>query len=552
MQMTLWKLRLRRFYREVRRQLRALLIVTLLVASAQADDFPTPTLAEVNPAGIGGSLVICGGGKLPDAAVSQFLELAGGDNARLVVIPTASQRADRADLESYSKIWRDRGFPTVDAVHTQDRAVANSDDFLTPLKSATAVWFAGGQQSFIAEAYVGTRVEQELYALLDRGGVIGGTSAGAAIQSRLMIAFGNPQATLMQGLDLVRGSVIDQHFKVRDRQPRLTAVLAAHPGYFGLGIDEGTAVIVHGRTIAVVGDSTVTVCLSESANRPAMSYEIPAGQSGDLTALRRAAIARAAPAFPPAIPPATGVQGGALMIVGGGAMTKQMWQRFVELAGGPEAMVVYVPTADEKPRLEDSRDVRAMKEAGAKAVTVLHTTDRDDANRDGFLEPLRRATGVWFGGGRQWRLVDAYERTLTWEAFHDVLRRGGVIGGSSAGATIQGDYLVRGNPLGNRDMSAEGYERGFAFLPGVAIDQHFTQRDRQPDMKALMQTFPQLLGVGIDESTALVVQEATARVIGANAVYFHDGSETGDSDRPQIVKLSAGEAYDVQRRMRIE
>jgi len=529
-----------------------LLIVALLATSTRGDAFPTPKLADVNPAGINGSLIICGGGKLPDVVLDRFFELAASKETRLVVIPTATERADGGELDSFATTWRGRGFPAVDVLHTNDRAVADSDAFVAPLRSATAVWFVGGQQSRIAKAYVGTRVEQELYALMKRGGVIGGTSAGAAIQSRLMIAFGNPEATVVQGLDLVPGAVIDQHFKARNRQPRLTAVLAAHPGYFGLGIDERTGLIIRGRRIQVVGESTVTVCLSESANRPALQYEIPAGKTADLTALRRAAIARAAPAFPPETPVVPRVEKGSLMIVGGGRLTEEMWREFVKLAGGPESHIVIVPTAVENPQLGDRREVRELKQAGAKTVTVLHTTDRGEPDRDEFIEPLRRATGVWFGGGRQWRLVDAYEGTATWKAFHDVLRRGGVIGGSSAGATIQGDYLVRGNPLGNRDMMAEGYERGFAFLPGCAIDQHFTQRRRQPDMEALKRAFPPLLGIGIDESTALVVQKTTVRVIGAHNVYFYDASPCETSDEFDFTKVGPGKTYDLERRVQIE
>ncbi len=187
-----------------------------------------------------------------------------------------------------------------------------------------------------------------------------------------------------------------------------------------------------------------------------------------------------------------------------------------------------------------------------RSVFLNPPTDRVESDRNEFREPLRRATGVWFGGGRQWRLVDAYEGTATAKAFHDVLRRGGVIGGSSAGATIQGDYLVRGNPLGNQDMMAEGYERGFGFLPGCAIDQHFTQRGRHRDMEALKQAFPQLLGIGIDESTALVVQRTTAHVIGEKDVYFYDASPSEEPDRPAFTKVAPGEAYDLQRRMQIE
>jgi hypothetical protein len=89
---------------------------------------------------------------------------------------------------------------------------------------------------------------------------------------------------------------------------------------------------------------------------------------------------------------------------------------------------------------------------------------------------LKEARGVWFNGGRQWRFVDAYMGTQAEELFQGVLRRGGVIGGSSAGASIQSQYMPRGSPLGNEDMLADGYERGLGFLPGTAIDQHFTQR----------------------------------------------------------------------------
>jgi cyanophycinase len=170
-------------------------------------------------------------------------------------------------------------------------------------------------------------------------------------------------------------------------------------------------------------------------------------------------------------------------------------------------------------------------------VRVLHAADRFHANDEAILAPLREATGVWFTGGRQWRLVDQYEDTRMLAAFRDVLARGGVIGGGSAGATIQGEYLVRGSPLGNTEMMAEGYERGFAFLPGVAIDQHFTERNRQPDMEALKQAFPQLLGIGIDQSTALIVQGHTARVIGEACVSFYDA--------PGCIVLKAGEEYDL-------
>ena len=79
---------------------------------------------------------------------------------------------------------------------------------------------------------------------------------------------------------------------------------------------------------------------------------------------------------------------------------------------------------------------------------------------------------------------------------------------------------MRGHPLGNTVMMAEGYERGFSFLPGVAIDQHFSQRGRKPDMIPVIESHPQLLGIGIDEATAMIVRGTEVEVVGNHAVHF--------------------------------
>src|SRR5205823_5684157 len=168
------------------------------------------------------------------------------------------------------------------------------------------------------------------------------------------------------------------------------------------------------------------------------------------------------------------------------------------------------------------------------------------------LDVLNKAKGVWFGGGRQWRFVDAYGGTKAYDLLHDVLRRGGVIGGSSAGATIQGDYLCRGSPFGNLEIMFEGYERGFAFLPGTAIDQHFTQRKRFRDMTALVKTYPQLLGIGIDEATALVVRGHVADIMGRGQVHFYDAVRPRAEGEPDHASVSAGGRYDLKGRRVLE
>ena len=135
------------------------------------------------------------------------------------------------------------------------------------------------------------------------------------------------------------------------------------------------------------------------------------------------------------------------------------------------------------------------------------------------------------------------------ELFHDVLKRGGVICGSSAGASIQGEYLARADAITNRPIMAEGYERGFAFLPGTAIDQHFAQRKRFADLSHLVATYPQYLGIGIDEATAIIVQGEVAEVMGRNQVHFFDANrKRADGKVPQI-SLYAGSSFHLPKRL---
>src|SRR5262249_31060154 len=157
------------------------------------------------------ALMLQGGGDTPKELFDAFYQLAGKEKIKLVVIPTANANAEK--LTGWTERWTDPKLASVTVLHTRDRRRANSMEFVKPVQEASAVWIAGGDQQRLSDAYVGTLVEKELQALLKRGGVIWGTSAGAAIQSRLMIAGGAPPvAELLRGLDLLPGAVIDQHF----------------------------------------------------------------------------------------------------------------------------------------------------------------------------------------------------------------------------------------------------------------------------------------------------------------------------------------------------
>ncbi|MEX2175300.1 MAG: cyanophycinase [Pirellulaceae bacterium] len=544
-------------------------LLALAALPAHAEESATPSgVTWIDPAGIRGSLVIVGGGELPAAVREKFFELAGGKEARIVVIPTAREgegfgkgeaiREGEAPAEPIGSAgaspshllepWKSAGAADVQVLHTRSKETANAKAFVAPLKAATAVWLGGGDQSRLADAYLGTAVEREILALLARGGVVGGTSAGAAIQSKTMIAGGQSEPKMATGLDLLPGAIIDQHFTRRQRQARLRLALARHPGHVGFGVDEGTALIVQGRRLQVLGDSAVSVFLAASASRPVREFELRPGEDHDLTMLRRAAIDRTLAQFPPQELPPARLAHGSLVIVGGGGMPREATERFIELAGGPDAPIVVLPTAIGEVIPDGANDARLFERAGARNVRVLKHRTRAEVESAEFAAALAEAKGVWFGGGRQWRFVDAYGGTRAEALLHDVLRRGGVIGGSSAGATIQGQYLVRGSALGNTEMMAEGYERGLAFLPGTAIDQHFSQRRRQADMTAVMHRFGQLLGIGIDERTALIVRGQTAEVVGAGQAHFYDYRAGPPTETPDYTAVPAGKQYDLVER----
>jgi len=243
--------------------------------------------------------------------------------------------------------------------------------------------------------------------------------------------------------------------------------------------------------------------------------------------------------------PASGPATGSLLVVGGGTLSDGIVRRFIELAGGPDSPIVIIPTAgDSDTYAADWGGGNFLRKAGCKDISVLHTRSRAVADSEEFVAPLRRARGVWMPGGRHWRLVDSYLHTRTQRELENLLNRGGVIGGSSAGATIQGSYMVRGAREGNTIMMAPGYEIGFGYLKNVTIDQHLIKRNRENDLPAVIAAHPELLGIGIDESTAIAVRGHQFEVIGSSkvAIYQHG---------MKYFFLSSGDRFDLAARKRV-
>jgi cyanophycinase len=182
-------------------------------------------------------------------------------------------------------------------------------------------------------------------------------------------------------------------------------------------------------------------------------------------------------------------------------------------------------------------------------VSVLHTRDRKVADSEAFVAPLKQATGVWIPGGRQWRLADVYLNTSALRELFAVLERGGVIGGSSAGASIQPSYMVRGAPEGNTIMMAKGHEEGFGLLQNAAVDQHLIARNRQNDLLEVIAAHPELLGIGLDEGTAILVRGDRAEVIGRSLAAFYN---TADANGRPYYFLKSGDVFDLGERRVVE
>jgi cyanophycinase len=243
-----------------------------------------------------------------------------------------------------------------------------------------------------------------------------------------------------------------------------------------------------------------------------------------------------------------GPEKGSLVIVGGAMQDPAIVQRFIELAGGTEAPIVIIPTAGEA---DDEyhqywSGLKQWRDNGARHLTVLHTRDRKVADSEAFVKPIREARGVFFAGGRQWRLADSYLDTLTHKELAALLARGGVIGGSSAGASILSSFMVRGDTKSNEKMIGD-HTVGLGFLKNAAIDQHLLRRNRQFDMLEVIDKHPALLGIGIDEDTAIVVSGDQFDVIGKSYVVIYSNKPVAGANG-RFYFMGAGDRFDMKER----
>lgn len=277
-----------------------------------------------------------------------------------------------------------------------------------------------------------------------------------------------------------------------------------------------------------------------------------------------------------------GPKKGILLIVGGGRKNKKKGptifkktidQVFIELAieasSNKTPKIVVIATAQGKKLNKDTvkkhKKLKTFsKLIGQKNTSIvgLHTLSRKRANAKEFVSVIDAADAVWLTGGKQYHLAKTFLGTETEKALWRLLNRGGVIGGSSAGAQVQSSFMTRG-ALGNSKILGNGKtQRGFAFISNSAFDVHVSARKRNKDLFKLFSAKPEqfadkkfdpgnLLGIGIDEGTAIIVRKDRFEVIGHNQVFVFDPKKWEKDIEPFYDTLSSGDSYDIRKRMRL-
>ncbi len=497
----------------------ALTLIVVLIGSPIGRAFETATTTEpIVHQGIAGTLLLSSAA-IPTGTVERFVVAAGKEQARVVIVTSQITNPSVVVLREQLQAAKIARLSIVAPANAAQHA---------DVQAASGLWLFNVDK-------LTPELNARLQTHLDAGHALAIAGRGA-------------EQVGVNGWKLLPGGIVNLADAGPDQAPVLLKQLSQAPGTFGLLMDSSSAtgptVIVQGREIRQLGTGRVRFVLAAAKTRPDRIEALNPQGVEDLTLWRRAAIARTQTPFPVEKPEPPVVKSGSLVIVGGGGMPDDVLKKFIELAGGLDAPIVVLPTSMPDPLPADS-GAAFFKRAGAKRVTVITARKKAEVETAENLAALREAKAIWFGGGRQWRFVDAYEGTAARPLIDDVLRRGGVIGGSSAGATIQGDYLVRGSPHGPQFMMCEGYERGFCFLPGVAIDQHFAQRKRFGDMTELMKAYPQYLGIGLDEATALVVQQQVATVMGRGEVHLYDRRLPVPSEGKDYQSFKAGTRLDL-------
>ena len=241
---------------------------------------------------------------------------------------------------------------------------------------------------------------------------------------------------------------------------------------------------------------------------------------------------------------------GKLIIIGGGDILDTMYNLFAKEIGGKDQPIVYIPTAtDDEPWIQAGEHLVKFTSRGFTNLTTVHTRDKQKANDPVFIDRIRKAKGVFIGGGDQANIANAFLGTAVHQELFALLNRGGIIMGTSAGATIMGDLMITGWEQRKAPNVLHTYPPGLAFMKNTSIDQHVLVRNRQFDLVPMMEANTNILGMALDEATAAYVNRDSIQVIGRSYMMIYDHNdwnnqkkEWGKVYRP-FMMFSEGEVY---------
>uniref|UniRef100_A0A832H2P7 Cyanophycinase n=1 Tax=Oscillatoriales cyanobacterium SpSt-402 TaxID=2282168 RepID=A0A832H2P7_9CYAN len=234
---------------------------------------------------------------------------------------------------------------------------------------------------------------------------------------------------------------------------------------------------------------------------------------------------------------------GTLVIIGGAEDREGdcvVLREFVRAAGGVKAHIAVMTAATSMPKEVGEDYIHIFERLGAKLVEVIDTRDREDSEKESNIRIIEKATGIFFTGGDQSKIVDTIKGTPLDKAIHKRYEQGAVIGGTSAGAAMMPDEMILGGAsVSNPSVDAVELGPGMGFLPGIVVDQHFAQRGRLGRLLAALVLQPAVLGLGIDEDTGIIVNGDEFQVVGSGAVTVVDETEATHNNLEGLLKDEA-------------
>lgn len=222
---------------------------------------------------------------------------------------------------------------------------------------------------------------------------------------------------------------------------------------------------------------------------------------------------------------------GKLIIIGGGSIPDSLFSFFANYMGGKDQPIVYIPTATtDEEYIQKGEHLIKFSSRGFTNLSTIHTRNKKEADDPKNIALMRNAKGLYFGGGDQQLIADAYAGTKLYDEFIALLNRGGVIMGTSAGATIMGSLMVGGDA--RDDISKKyAFNPAFSFMTNTALDQHVLARNRQFDLIPVIEHYPGTLGIGMDESTAIIVEAGQFKVWGISYAMLYDPKDWAEQKK---------------------